>query len=231
MEHLRDLEYTNFLELLEYLESVTGDAAISVIGNFFPNLTALQEIELGYIIDSKDEKSFERFKEEYPDLEIDPEGKAQPKDKNYWEVTEKALNYTFDAAFSNLKHNNFKDDSQNKGNSQVYNAKTLAGLKNIDFQEPSMYPFKRKLFIDKNKQLSHREFNRIESLLRSLDIDPNKLLIYVIAYCKDKKYENYNLFLDHVFKRIELLVEDKNLVSNSNKDFLESINAIINKNK
>jgi hypothetical protein len=231
MELLRDLNYEDFSELITYLESITDNAAMIAIGSFFPKLNALQELELGYIVDSKDRDAFERFKEEYPDLEIDPEGKSQPEEKRYWEVTEKALNHTYDLAFNYLKNNNFKDDNSDKGNTQIYNAKSLAALKNMEYQDSSIYPFKRKLFLDKNPYLSNKEFNNIESVLKLIGVDPNKLMIYVISYCKDKKYNNFNIFLEHLFKRIEILAGDKDMTSQSNKDFLEAINTIINKNK
>jgi len=231
MELLRDLNYEDFSELITYLESITDNAAMIAIGSFFPKLNALQELELGYIVDSKDRDAFERFKEEYPDLEIDPEGKSQPEEKRYWEVTEKALNHTYDLAFNYLKNNNFKDDNPDKGNTQIYNAKSLAALKNMEYQDSSIYPFKRKLFLDKNPYLSNKEFNNIESVLKLIGVDPNKLMIYVISYCKDKKYNNFNIFLEHLFKRIEILAGDKDMTSQSNKDFLEAINTIINKNK
>jgi hypothetical protein len=231
MELLRDLNYEDFSELITYLESITDNAAMIAIGSFFPKLNALQELELGYVVDSKDRDAFERFKKEYPDLEIDPEGKSQPEEKRYWEVTEKALNHTYDLAFNYLKNNNFKDESPDKGNTQIYNAKTLAALKNMDYQDSSIYPFKRKLFLDKNPYLSNKDFNKIESVLKSVSVDPNRLMIYVISYCKDKKYHNFNVFLEHLFKRIEILAEDKDMTSQSNKDFLEAINTIINKNK
>jgi hypothetical protein len=231
MELLRDLNYEDFSELITYLESITDNAAMIAIGSFFPKLNALQELELGYIVESKDKNAFERFKEEYPDLEIDPEGKSQPEEKRYWEVTEKALNHTYDLAFNYLKNNNFKDDNPDKGNTQIYNAKSLAALKNMEYQDSSIYPFKRKLFLDKNPYLSNKEFNKIESVLKLIGVDPNKLMIYVISYCKDKKYNNFNIFLEHLFKRIEILAGDKDMTSQSNKDFLEAINTIINKNK
>jgi hypothetical protein len=231
MEKLRDLSYENFLELLEYLDSITENVAIAAIGNFFPTLTALQELEIGYIVDSRDRDAFERFKEEYPDLDIDPEGKSEPEEKKYWQVTEKALNHTYDLAFNYLKNNNFKDDTNNKGNTQIYNAKTLAALKNMEYQDYLLYSFKRKLFIDKYPYISYKEFNRIEAVLRLTGIDPNKFMIYVVVYCKDKKYENFNLFLEHLFKRIEILEVDKDLISQSNKEFIEAINTVINKNK
>lgn len=231
MELLRDLNYEDFSELVTYLESITDNAAMIAIGNFFPKLTALQELELGYIVDSKDRDAFERFKQEYPDLEIDPEGTSQPEEKRYWEVTEKALNHTYDLAFNYLKNNNFKDESLDKGNTQIYNAKTLAALKNMEYQDHSLYPFKRKLFLDKNPYLSNKEFNKIESVLKSINLNPSGLMIYVISYCKDKKYQYFNVFLEHLFKRIEILAEDKDMTSQSNRDFLEAINAIISKNK
>jgi hypothetical protein len=231
MEKLQNLTFEDFIQLVNYLESATEGAAMAAIGNFFPELSALQELELGYIVDTKDEASFERFRNEHPDLVIDPSGKTEPSEKNYWEIKEKALNHAYDSAFNSLSQEGFQDRSKSKINTQIYNAKTLAALKNMEYSDPSIYPFKRKLFIDKNQELSNREFNRIEDILKSIGLEPSKFMIYVLNYCKDKKYDSFNFFLDHLFSRIELLSDDKEKVSEYNKSFYDSINEVCNKNK
>lgn len=230
MEKMRDLTYRDFIELVDYLDSATDGAAMSAIGNFIPGMNALQEMEMGYIVDTKDESAFERFRQENPDLEIDPEGKSVPDEKRYWEVKEKALNHSYDLAFNYLKDKDFKDDGDRES-TQVYNAKTLAALKNMEYKDHSIYPFKRKLFLDGQPLLSNKEFNRIEGLLKSVGVEPFKFMIYVLAYCADKKYGKFAFFLEQLFGRIEVLADDKDLVSESNRDFLESINAVVNKNK
>jgi hypothetical protein len=230
MNYLRDLEYSEFLKLMDYLDSISENTAISLIGNFFPKLSALQELEIGYIIDSKDEQAFEKFKSDYPDLEIDEQGKSEAVKKDYWEITEKSLNYTYDMAFHSLKSNNFLDNTLGKVNTQIYNAKTLACLNNMTYQDDNAYLFKRKLFIDKFR-LGFGSFNNAEIILKNKGLDASKFFVYVIAYCKDKKYENFSKFLDHLFRRIELISKDTELKSSSNKEFLDNIISIINKNK
>jgi len=230
MNYLRDLEYSEFLKLMDYLDSISENTAISLIGNFFPKLSALQELEIGYIIDSKDEKAFEKFKSDYPDLEIDEQGKSEATKKDYWEITEKSLNYTYDMAFQSLKSNNFLDNTFGKINTQIYNAKTLACLNNMEYQDNTAYLLKRKLFIDKYN-LGFKSFNEAESILKEKGLETSKFFVYVVGYCKDKKYENFNKFLDHLFRRIELISRDTELKSSSNKEFLDNIISIINKNK
>lgn len=227
---LTDLEYTEFIELVEYLDSLPEGPAISLIGSFFPKLSALQELEMGYIIDTRDEQAFEKFKSDYPDLEIDTEGKSSPEKKNYWEISEKSLNYTYDLAFSALKTNNFSDKSLSKINTQIYNAKSLACLKNKEFLDSNLYYAQRKLFVDKYN-LDFNSFNTAEKILKDKGLEPTKFFVYVIEYCNKKKYENFQKFLDHLFRRINLLNDDVNLVSISNRDFLDNINSVINKNK
>jgi hypothetical protein len=230
-KHLKELDFENFLELVEYLDSITEESASAAIGGFFPNLTAIQELELNHVIDTKDRILFERFKSEYPDIEINPDGTSVPSKKNYWEVTEKAINHVFDMALDSLKKSNFKDDSPSDENTQVYNAKTLSCLKNMEYVNPNLYYPMRKLFFEKFPQISQSSFQDAEANLEKKGLDANGFLSYVIVYCKKKKYENFSFFLDHLFRRIDILALDESNVSNSNSDFLESINNVINKNK
>jgi hypothetical protein len=232
MNYFKDLDYSNFIELIDYLNSISDNNAISVIGSFFPSLTAVQELEMSYIIDSRDERAFEKFKIDYPDLEVDVEGKSEPSRKDYWEITERSLNYTYELAFSNLKSNNFRDESLNRGNTQIYNAKTLAVLKNMNAEDDRAYFMRRKLFLDKGENyiVSQEKFNKIEKIISELGLDSSKFMVYVLNHIKEKKFENYRLFLEHLFKRIELLSLDKDLKSASNKDFVDNIKTVINKN-
>jgi hypothetical protein len=231
MAFLRDLYYKEFVDLIDFLEGVSEGGAIESIGKFFPQMTAVQEMELGYIIDSKNEEAFNRFKSDYPDMEIDAEGKSTPIKKDYWEITEKSLNYTFQMALEELKGSDFRDKSSDKANTQIYNAKTLSCLKNMEKLDPSIYYFKRKLFIEKNASyISDSQFNDVEDILKRLGVKHQSFMNYVVEYCKEKKYKNFRLFIDHLFRRIDILSLDLSLKSASNKEFLESIKSVVDKN-
>jgi hypothetical protein len=233
MNALRDLSHSEFVELVKFLNSLSEESnAMLNIGGFFPKLTAVQELELSYVIENdNNERLFEKFKSDYPDLEIDPEGASTPSKKNYWEIAERSINYTYDLAFNDLKSNNFKDGSPDKGNTQIYNSRTLACLKNMPVDKKVIYFIQRKLFIDKFAgYLGLKDFRHIEDILKELGLDYQTFLSYVILYVKEKKYKNFGLFLSHLFKRIELLKSDKELKSQSNREFLESIKIVINKN-
>jgi len=230
-KYLKELEFENFLELVRYLDSITEESASLAIGGFFPSLTAIQELELNHIIEMKEKDLFEKFKSDYPDIEIDPEGTSIPIQKNYWEVAEKALNHVYDLAFNSLKKSNFKDNSPASENTQIYNAKTLSCLKNIEYISPALYYPNRKLFLDKFPQISFLSIESAELNLKKKGVNSESFLSYVIFYCKKKKYENFATFIDHLFRRIDVLSSDKDMSSYSNIDFLDSINSIINKNK
>jgi hypothetical protein len=113
-------------------------------------------------------------------------------------------------------------------NTQVYNAKTLACLKNMNAMKYDNYIFHRKLFLD-SSIMTNKKIKVVEGSLKELGLQPAAFLINVIKYCYKRK-EDYSIFLDHLFKRIEILSVDKELSSESNREFLSNINSIIDKN-
>jgi len=239
---LRELEFEGLMGLIEFLEKLSKKEtpeeretfAEERLSGFFPSLTAVQEMELFYICKSKNRDAFNRFRDEYPDIEMDETGKSQPKDKRYWEIKEKALNEIYEFALEDLKKNFFQDRTTNKVNTQVYNAKNLSALKNMDKQKSEIYIFSRKLFVDNFKGddfINSKTFNNIEKTMKLIGIkDPSKFLVNVINYCKGKKREKIILFLEHLFDRIEILSYDTELSSQTSKDLLDGINFVINKN-
>ena len=244
MKYLKDLSFENLVELLEYLENIsdkeTREERLTFveerIGNFFPNLSALQELELSFIVNNRDKDSFEIFKASYPDLEIDNTGRSTPKDKNYWEIRHTSLESVYQFALEELSKSD-KDKTKYKINTQVYNAKTLDDLKNMNPKRPDLYMFQRKLFLDKWRGLQitdPREFNNIERILSSILKDEKKtsaFLVNVIEYCKPKNNAHeFETFLNHLFERIKILGLDTSLSSEVNRQFLDNINTIINKN-
>jgi hypothetical protein len=240
MRNLGDLEYNNLIELLDYLESISGSDiyeekkafAEDKIWKFFPNLTFIQELEFSYIINERDEKAFQEFKSNYPNILIDESGKSTPSDKDYWEVKEKALEMAYSIAYEKLRSNGFKDDSLHKVNSQVYNSKNLSGLKNIELNNKPPYLMLRKLFVDKHEDMlvNYKTFERYERILKDLDIDVNLFLGLTIMYCNGKQYDEFSIFLEHLLRRIDVLHADKELKSVHTKEFLDNIHSVINKN-
>lgn len=242
MEYFKDLNYKNFIELIDYLESLSESKEEKDINffvserikNFFPNLNALQDMELSYIISTKDEHAFEAFKADYPEIKIDPTGRSTSELKDIWSVKEKSLNTLFDMSIEFLKENNYKDKSKNKVNSQVFNAKTLAPLLNREFPEDVPYAFLRHKLILKHPNsdlVTLQNFKMHEEMLEELGYDYSSILYPVIKYILNKKHDNFEIFLDHTFGRIELLFQDKELKSESNKMFKNKLELLIKKNK
>jgi len=237
MEKLGGLDYNNFIELLDYLESLseyeteeeTGVFVEEKIHSFFPNLDAVQEIELSYIISNRDKKLFEVFKQNNPEVEVDPTGQSVPKDRDYWQLTENALNSVYTLAKEDLESTKFIDKSYNKVNTQVYNAKNLNCLANMESMKYDSYLMHRKLFLDSSNIKTGKEFNELERKLTEIGVKPSQFLINVVKYCYKRK-DDYSVFLRHLFDRIEVLHSDNELTSESNKSFLDSINTVIAKN-
>jgi len=243
MAYLKDLNFEDLIELLDYLEDISGkeikEEKLSFveakIGNFFPSLSAVQEMEFSSIIGDRSIELFELFKGKYPNLEIDTTGRSTPKEKEYWEIREKALNELYLFALENLEKNSFLDKSTNKMNMQVYNAKNIVFLKDMNGGRTDLYAFYRKLFLDKFKGhriINQRNFSNAEVVLGELFSKDEVQLFFLntVIYCKDKDENEISLFLEHLFERLEILLLDKKLSSDSNKAFLEGINDILSKN-
>lgn len=239
MKQMKDLTYSDFIDLITYLASLSKEETDEEtllfvqdrLSGFFPKLDAVQEMELFHICKTKDQVAFEHFKAQYSDIQIDETGQSIPEPKVYWKLREESLNNIFMFALEDLKKNNFIDKTEGKINTQVFNAKKLSALKNMDKLKDSVYIYKRKLFIDKHN-LSYKMFNKAERDLSKAGVsDVSLFFMNVLEFCKDKKPEEFELFLEHLFERIEILCLDKDLVSESSKQLLEDINSIINKNK
>jgi len=236
MKKLEELQYEELVSLVEYLRSISTseeemknqDVLIN-IERFFPTLTAVQELEFNKIItdillkEETAEKDFNDFKELNPNVEIDPDGKSIPTKKNYWEINIASLDNIYLMALNILKENNFKDPNKFKYNTQVYNAKNLTPFINRG-KITSNYIFNRQLYLKKNENqlINQKALRRYESLLKE-KVGSVDLLNSLLDYIKDKKYEEYSLFVNHLFERIELLCKDVNLEHPSNKEFYEKI--------
>jgi hypothetical protein len=233
MVKLKDVGFDEFLELADYLESISEGGTQALIGRFFPFMSATEELELNYVIDTRDRSQFERFRDSHPEMEVDPEGRTEPSKKDYWEVHLKSIDSVHEMASKYLERNDGVEDIPGKPNTQIRNAKSLEALWRMPFQDPSYYVMKRKLFMDKHSTgiINPERLSSAEATLRSLGIAPNTFMVYLFAYCSSKKFENYRVFADHVLRRISLLGEDGNLKSESSRSFLEAIKRVSERNK
>jgi hypothetical protein len=241
MQYLKDLKYENFIELLEYLEEMadTEDKEEKLrfseerIQNFFPTLSALQEIEISLVISNKDKEMFEQFKNQYPELEVDETGKSKPNKKDYWQLKEKALESIHEVALKYLNSKGKKNPDMKSLNKQVCDAKSLECLENKGIHnERNTYYFLKKLFINKypnDSVVSNFNFLKFEKAMSEIGLNYHKFFMMVINHCNTKKKrDDFVIFLDHLFRRIELLLSDKNLKSENNKRFLDTIKAKLN---
>jgi hypothetical protein len=233
MVKLREVGFTEFLELVDYLESISEGGTQALIGRFFPFMSATEELELNYVIDTREQTRFEAFREAHPDMEVDPEGKTEPSKKDYWEVHLKSIEAVHEMASKYLEKRGGIEDLQNKPNTQITSARSLKPLLSMPRQDPAFYVPKRKLFLDKhpNGALSKQRVEDAEKRLRNLKIAPNSVMTAMFAFCSSKKPENYRVFVDHFLRRLEILSEDSELKSDVNRDFLAALKTLSETNK
>jgi hypothetical protein len=241
MKKLNELTFNNLLELVDYLKILSQKETLEEqinfvedrLGGFFPNLNANQELELFYIVNNKDEVAFNIFKEQNKDMDVDETGMSQPSQKNYWEIKEKALESIYSAALEKLEKRDFKDSSKHRIHTQVYWAKNLNCFKNIKIENISplvSYSYRKKVFLNKflnDPILNEFTINKIEKHLTSFNIDYKKFFELFFKFVENKKRDNFILFTEHLFKRIELMSSDKDLISVNNKQFKDNLENVI----
>jgi hypothetical protein len=242
MKKVEELRFEDLVSLINFLKDLSGteveeEQEVFVeenISKFFPYLNAVQEMELFYICRTHDEDAFNIFRSENPEIEIDETGRSIPTERKYWEIKLKALENIYMFAMKDLEENSFVDRSYDKINTQVYNARNLSALKNMDRLRPEMYIYIRKLFLDKHKGdpfINNKTFNLMENNLKEIGIEaPHAFLGNVVEYCDTKRRGEIIFLLEHLFDRIEILKYDTAQEVQENKDFLEGIKTIINKN-
>lgn len=233
MIELREVSFEDFIELVDYLDSISEGGTQALLGRFFPDISSTQELELSYVVETRNREFFESFKSKNPDIKMDPEGRSEPSRKNYWEIELKSLDSVHAMASDYLSRHSGIEDVQNKPNTQVANAKSLSCLASMPKMDPSFYVIKRKMFLDKNviPSINGGRIERAEASLRSLGIAPNTFLTYFFAYCSPKKPDNYRIFADHVLRRLVLLSQPGAMESQSNVDFLAAVKSVSEKNK
>jgi hypothetical protein len=230
MKNIRELEFKSLVDLLDYLVQLSASDIEEEkqtfieerIWGFFPNLSFLQQLEFNAIIKDRDEKAFDQFKLNHPEVEVDETGRSTPTDKNFWEVKEKALDKLYQNAVEQISSEG-RDTSNNRINTQVINAKTLSNLESVSPSLPGVYFYMRILFANKFKTalINYDSITSVEEKMKSLKLDPVPLMSRVMSYCEKKEYDEFSIFIEHLFRRIDLLNSDTKLESISNKEFLD----------
>jgi hypothetical protein len=233
MVKLKEVSFEEFLELVDYLESISEGGTQALIGRFFPFMSATEEFELNYVIDTREKANFERFRESYPEMNIDPDGKTEPSPKDYWEVHLKSLENVHQMASKYLEGRTGSEGMPNKPNGQIVAARSLEPLIRLPRQDPSFYIPRKKLFLDKHGTgpITRSRVEMAEADLRSVGVAPNTFLTPMLAYCESKKIENYRVFVDHLLRRLSILSEDKHLRSDVNRHFLAAVKSVSERNK
>lgn len=209
--------YEEFIELVEFLNDIENDEDIFIkLGRFFPELTAEQEIELGFIYENKDKDQYDKFMES--DILYDPEGKSVPKDRQHWKLTLKLM----DDIYTSLLISDINQNSK----MQYMDAKDLTPLYSTVTSGNAPYTMSRVLF---SKKYPNRlnDILDIEKYSNDLQL-PDKFLRKLVAYLnKCKKESEFDIFLRTLKSRLYVLYMDKELEEESNQTFKETILAVV----
>ena len=222
---LRNLEYSELKELVLFLKQDDSEFYIILkrLERFFPTLKASQALVLGNIIgyilsdDNKTaEETFNQFKSENLDLEIDPDGKSEVKNLDYSTVALDSVEIAYNAAKNNLDNASI----------QIQNAKTLECLDSIPDEN---YLMKRVLYYkrDNEKPVSLDELKLADAEMKELvKEDANRVMSKVLNYIYNKDADECKYFIEHFLIRLHACYMDKKLSREENKDFLWRLKAL-----
>lgn len=225
---IKSVSFSAFDTLITYLKEmltrrtdINADI-IDLLDRFFPNMSALAQIEMKVLAEDPSVERYLEFQEKYPDILVDNTGRSTPTKKLYWQVSEKALNDIYDAAVENV--NNSELQKIRHSNQQIIYAKTLENLKSPRLSSAGAMVSKTLLLKQIPGIAAPETFQRIEAFIQEIVTDGLKFLSRLYNYTKHvKPITDAQLFLDHVFMRIDLLQQDKDLISKSNAEFKANI--------
>lgn len=230
MLKIKEVKYDEFKELVEFLKFDDSTEEYHNITKrltrFIENMNAVQSMFIDNIVNNiltdspEAEKSFEVFKETYPDLNVDPSGKLDLNQFQYFEITLESVNLIYADAQEHIKNGKGRDVDN-----QVINAKTLEPL--IKMEGKFEYPLRKALYFKKsNRPITPDKMKNAEEEIKELVGGDNNIMGKFLAYIYDKKPERVQLFIDHFIYRLDILAKDKKLSHPDNQQFLENLKKI-----
>lgn len=239
VNEFRKMTFEEFKQLVEFLSGIAekqiqgeivgveekNERVLALISRFLPDLTAKQELGLNHVIQTMDEHEFELFQNEYPDIHVDPTGRGQRKKKQYWELTLEAMDNLYKSAL----------EDSNPTAIQVLNAKDLKCFYDKKYTGGVVT---RKFLLEKMPQV-FPEF-RIKVVEKFLKEEfaqqpgyAGCFLSQIFGYCYErrKKPNSFAVMMDHLWRRLECLMFEKNgtgeIKNASNVQFFENITDLI----
>ena len=227
---LSELSYNDFKALIDFLTEDRVDNVIERLLRFFPSASALEIFDIQFAVnaimnnDKDAEKIYKSVVESHPDTIVDSTGRSPIRSLNdFWEIRLKSLDVLYDTALNELKNNNFADNSPHKINSQVYNGKKLSNLKNVKIEKSSYWMLKTLYFKSHPESIINmNSLKRAEGILDKL-FGTHGILEKFLVKVSKKKYENYSLFAEHFFERLDILSHDPSLKNPSNREFFDNL--------
>ena len=238
MINFSEVKYEDFKELVSFLKSSEDENEFYVIvkrlTRFIENMTGTQSVFLGNIVkdilegkEKEGEELFNVFRETYPTLQVDPEGKLEPEKIKYFEVALQGCELVYNRAKEALNNSNNIDKSPNHLNSQVIAAKELFPL--INMEGEFEYPMRRALYFKKdiNRPLSIEQFKLADLQLKAIFGDKkHNIMGKFLNYIFNKKTENCYWFVNHFLTRLDVLYKDEEMIYPADKEFYENLKKI-----
>lgn len=232
MINFSNVPYDEFKELVQFLKFNDEEGEFHNITKrltrFIPNMNAMQSLAIDDIIknileenDEEAKKGLEEFKQQYPDTQIDPEGKLDMTDFNYYEISLQSCDLLYNQSVEKINEGVADDIDR-----QIYNAKTLEPLKAMTGKYA--YPMKRVLYFkqDKARPLTLDELKDAEKKVKELFPEENGIMDKFMNFIYSKKYEKCSFFVEHFLQRLDVLSKDKELTHPSNKEFYDNLKQL-----
>jgi hypothetical protein len=236
-DRLGDLSPKVFRQLVSFLGTVAPEGAsgdpiadeVFRLRRFIPGMTAIQQMELYDVIKSGTDEAFLAFRGRYADLEVDPTGRSKPLSAKAWQARLQMLDAAYSMAKASVESSGGKDVTKHAAHTQVIDAKELnsPALLACRFSRPAGYD--EKLFVESGilPGIAHAEIRSHEDALRPIAPRIGDLIRSVEEICLRKKdRDGCALFADHVFSRLEILMQDRELSDPQNKAYADRINFI-----
>ena len=202
MIDFKDVTFSDFKELVSFLkfgdEEKEYHNITKRLTRFIEGMNAYQSIMIDNtvknILEEKyddAEKIFDSFKETYPDIQFDPEGKLDLTDFNYFEISLQTCDMLFNQAKERIEGNRASDVDR-----QIYNAKTLEPL--LKMTGRYEYPCHKVVYFKQNnlKPVTKEDLKNLEEEIKEIIPEENNIMGKFLEFIYHKKYEKCNVFVE-----------------------------------
>lgn len=230
MIEISQVKYEDFKELVKFLQFNEPNSEYHKITkrltHFIKDMNAIQSVFIDNIVNNiltespEAENSFNVFKQTYPYLEVDPNGKLESEPFQYYQIALHSINMVYEEAKSHLENKTLRQVDQ-----QVLDARSLEPL--IKMEGQFEYPIRKCIYFKKpNRPITVDQMKNAEEEIKQILGKENNIMGKFLNYIYYKKSEKISLFIDHFLYRLDITAKDEKLVYEEDKIFVENLKKI-----